>query len=149
MSATAAPAPMDSAMAIASWTSGRTSSADALPRRRDSARNTSSPIRKTGVDRWRLAVTARRAWASACHRALLRECKVARAVGARRRGRVAAFRVSPSKMLRHLDALAATGLSANEVARRAGVAASTLSRARHRGAMVSSLVSTAVLSVAP
>jgi hypothetical protein len=41
------------------------------------------------------------------------------------------------------------GLSANEVARRAGVAPSTLSRARHRDAGVSSLVSVAVLSVTP
>jgi acyl-CoA reductase-like NAD-dependent aldehyde dehydrogenase len=84
---------------------------------------------------------------SACHRALLEESKVARAVRALRRGRVAAIRVSPRRMLRHLDALTAAGLSANEVARRAGVAPSTLSRARHRGAQVSSIVSAAVLTV--
>ena len=59
-----------------------------------------------------------------------------------------ATRVSPRKMLQHVDRLRAGGLSANQIAQRAGITASTISRARHSsGAQVSRIVEQAVLSV--
>ena len=59
-----------------------------------------------------------------------------------------ATRVSPRKMLQHVDRLRAAGLSANQIAQRAGIAPATISRARHsRGAQVSRIVEAAVLSV--
>jgi len=56
--------------------------------------------------------------------------------------------VSPRRLLAHLDQLRRAGLSADEVARRAGVAAATLSRARRPDVKVSRIVEQSVLAVA-
>jgi hypothetical protein len=52
-------------------------------------------------------------------------------------------------MLTHVDELHAAGLNAREIARRAHVAPSTLSRARQRGVSISRIVERAVLAVEP
>lgn len=52
-------------------------------------------------------------------------------------------------MLAHVDELVAAGVSQHQVAVRAGVAPSTLTRARRRGVTVSRIVERAVLAVEP
>lgn len=62
-------------------------------------------------------------------------------------GGEAASKVSPRRMLAHLEQLVAVGVTAHAVARRAGVAPSTLTRARRRGVKVSRIVERLVLAV--
>ena len=83
-----------------------------------------------------------------CHRALLAEAKIAWAVRQLRRGREPATWVSPRRMLGHPEELRGASLSADEIARRAGVAAATLSRACRRGVKISRIVEQSVLAVA-
>jgi hypothetical protein len=64
------------------------------------------------------------------------------------RGRVPAFRVPVSSVVAHVEQLQAAGLTLTEIARRAQVATSTLTRARLHGTKMSQIAARAVLDVA-
>src|SRR5882672_9993668 len=86
---------------------------------------------------------------SRCRSGLRLSAQVWLASAQLRRGRDPATRVSPRRLLEHLDELAAAGVTAREAARRAGVSESTLYRARGGGRHISRIVETAVLRLAP
>ena len=93
---------------------------------------------------WRQGCRCRR-----CRTALRLSARVWWATRQVRRGRDPASHVAPARLRQHLDELAVAGLSAREVARRAGVSPATLTRARRPGVKVSRIVERQVLAVKP
>lgn len=86
----------------------------------------------------------------ACHRALLAESRVAWAARQLRRGRDPASRVLADRLRRHIATLTAAGLTQAEVARRAAVAPSTITRILQPSTKrTSRIVANSLLAVAP